>query len=248
MSSLTNTFSLFLLFLVSFGACGEDVRFTPSDLKQVRTKLEAYSAGKLTLDEVSNGGEEWCKKVIIYHLNYSNEVSLKMKLPIAKCYALGGIFTNATQLTIEYMRVYTNDARGWDLLFATKCALGSFEEGFAAGTNAIHLGCDKNLVAIAGVALKLKRLDALEGTLVPRLFLLKDENKTSPDDRRETINMLVVYSLQADKKDVFIRALEGVDSATILADPRFKRNVEIGCKLFDSKETEKIRELISSSK
>ena len=214
---------------------------------EVQEKLEAYSKGKLTLEQASDG-EEWGAKVIAYYLTHSNAVTAKMKLPIARCYAKFSSYTNAATLVSEYLHTYTNDARAWDLLAGSKYMLRSFEDGFAAGTNALRLGCEKNITATAGVALQLNRLDVFESMIAPRLLVLKDAKETLRDDKREILIVLVLYSLQANKKDVFTKALQGVDAEMILAEPKLKRYVELGCDRFGAAGTEQICNKILQSK
>ncbi len=228
-------------------ACAESFRLTSKDVAEVREKLEKYVEGKLTLEEATDG-EEWGKKVIAYHLAGTNEVSVKMKLPIARCYAIFSSYTNAARLASEYVNVYTNDVRGWDLLAGAKIAQRSFDEAVAAGTNAIRLGSQRNLALLGGAALAIDRMDVLESMIVPRLLVLKDVAGTPDEEKGPMINTLVVYSLNANKKEVFVKAIEGVDAALILSDHRLKRNVELGCEYFETKESEKLYNQIKRSK
>jgi len=211
------------------------------DLIEVRRRLTDYAKGAITLEQVVEpDGEEWGKKLIGFYVLRTNEVSAKMKLPIARAYSSFGSYSNSVQLASDYLAVYTNDARGWDVLSGAHLMQRSYNEALAAGTNAIRLGSERNIAGVGGIALHTERMDVLEGVIVPRLLVLKGDSSTAADSKQSMLSVLVAYSLKAKKKEIFVKALEGVDAKLIIADPKLKANVELGCEYFDAKETEKL--------
>ena len=211
---------------------------------RIREKLEQYEAGKLTLDQATEfSGEETTLKMISFYLSNSNSMTLKMKLPIARTYALCGLFPQAADLAQLYVKTYTNDWVGWDLLGGAKLMLERYYEAFVAATNVLRLGSDRNITSGAALALKANRLDVYEGMMLNRLLALKDSKTNSvgdvldEKDRLDTVASLVAYSLKAKKGDVFARAIQGVTFKQIKSREDLQTYVEAGCEMFPSKET-----------
>jgi hypothetical protein len=120
--------------------------------------------------------------MISFYLSNSNSMTLKMKLPIARTYALCGLFPQAADLAQLYVNRYTNDWEGWDLLGGAKLMLERFDEAFVATTNVLRLGSDRNITSGAYLALKADRLDVYEGMMLNRLLALKDLKTNSVGD------------------------------------------------------------------
>ena len=60
------------------------VSTTTSDENEARLKLEAFENGSIDLDETSGTSSmNGCQQIIDYYLLHTNEVSVKMKLPIS---------------------------------------------------------------------------------------------------------------------------------------------------------------------
>jgi hypothetical protein len=87
-----------------------------NETSQIKQKLEMYEKGKITLDELTPEKAESGENLIAYYLSHTNEVTVKMKLPISRCFAGSGMFPEAARLSGEYVRVYSNDWRGWKIL------------------------------------------------------------------------------------------------------------------------------------
>lgn len=219
----------------------EEYWLTPRETGKVRQKLEAFADGKLTLEEVTEvGGEDWGRKLIAYYQTHTNEVTVKMKLAVSRCYAGFGKYSDAAELSTEYLNVYSNDWRGWNILGGAKMMMRSYDEALAATTNAVRLGSEKNLENLGLAALATYRMDVFENMVLQRLLILKDSEQTSKEKKLTMITALVVYSLQADKKEVFVRALEGLDAADIQSEKRLRSSVERGCEMFKANETERL--------
>ena len=91
------TFTLqFLIFGLSIAVFADDshiaqeVQFRPLTGKEtieVKHKLESFERGTTTLDSLTDN-QEWTMKLLEYYVSHTNEVTTKMKLPIAKSYAV----------------------------------------------------------------------------------------------------------------------------------------------------------------
>lgn len=176
-------------------------KLSTEEATRIREKLERYEAGKLTLEQATKfSGEDTTLKMISFYLSNSNSMTLKMKLPIARTYALCGLFPQAADLAQLYVKAYTNDWMGWSVLGGAKLMLEHNDEAFVAMTNVIRLGSDRNITSGAYLALKANRLDVFEGMMLNRLLALKDSKTNSVGDvldekhRLDTVVMLVGYS------------------------------------------------------
>lgn len=228
-----------------FAAELEFPKLSSGEAAKIREKLEKYEAGKLTLEQTTEfSGEDTTLKMISFYLSNSNNMTHKMKLPVARTYALCGLFPQAADLAQLYVNAYTNDWVGWNVLGGAKLMLKRYDEAFFAMTNVIRLGSDRNINTVAGLALKFDRLDVFEGMMLNRLFVLKDSKTNSvgdvfdEKDRLDTVKSLVAYSLKAKKGEVFAQAIQGVSLKQIKSRGDLQTYVEAGCEMFSSKETE----------
>lgn len=220
----------------------ESKTITEREATDVRQKLQEFEKGNISLDEASgismpDGGS----KIVVYYLLHTNDVSIKMKLPISRCFAMQGDYTEAAKLAQEYINVYSNDWHGWKVVAAAKLMMQSYGEAVSAYTNAIRLGDEEDYVGLGGAAWAADRLDILRDMVVPRLLIFKDDSKRfSERQRLDMRKILIVYSLRSDKRDIFIKALDGVKVEDILSRSDLKNVVASGCERFKAKETEKI--------
>jgi hypothetical protein len=241
--------ALILGFVLCGTLCAELVfpDLTKSEADEARSKLEGFDTGNLALDQFPEIGKEALgKQIISYYLSNSNKVTIKMKLPVARCYAVFGFYREAADLTASYVNTYSNDWRGWSQLGGAKLMLEQFDESLIALTNSIRLGSDKNIAGAGLAALTTERLDIFESILLKRMIVLKDAKTNSvhelvsKKERVEIITMLVAYSLKAKKESVFIEALKNVNATEVESKKALAAYVEAGCMLFKGEETSKL--------
>jgi hypothetical protein len=230
--------SVLLIVCGTFAADGPS-SITKLQLTQARKDLADYESGKLTLHELTDDKKR-ARTLIGFYWGNTNEITAKMKLPISRCFAGFSKYQDAARLAQEYVSVYSNDWRGWSMLGGVKYLMNSYNEAIWAYTNAVNLGDEGNLTGLGGAALAVGRLDVLSAQVVPRLLVLKDKSETSDDDRLEMVGVLVGYSLQAEQKDVFVKALIGLSAVQLNSRADIRSIVEKGCQRFKAKETEKL--------
>ncbi len=248
MKALFHCIVLFLQLYWAFPSIAVEVQtLTKAETEMVRSKLEDYESGKLSLEEATEfEGEVGNQKIIAYHLLYASKVTPKQQLPISRCYALAGNYTVAAELAKTYLNTYSNDWQGWSTLGGAKAMLKLNHEALAAMTNVVRLGSDQNITALGVMALTTERLDVFESMVLKRLLILKDletnnvNNKLTQKLKLEMVTVLVGYSLKANKKEVFTQALENVSLAQVRSVETLKCYVEAGCELFKAKETASI--------
>jgi tetratricopeptide (TPR) repeat protein len=239
---------VFQLFCFLCPAEGQILSPTRSDNAEVRQKLEAFAKGDLSLDDTAPNSPEWCKKVVAYYFLHTNDISAKMKLPISRCFVVLNDFPETAKLAAEYVNVYSNDWRGWSMLGGANFAMESYNEAIKAMTNAISLGDEKNYQGLGLAALKMNRMDILRDIVVPHLLLLMDDAKEFPKEQRLGMRqVLVAYAVNADKKDIFLKALEGVDANDIHSLPNLEKLVKLACEQFSGKEIDKIRQELKAA-
>src|ERR1044072_4541710 len=150
-----------------------DLKLTDEESAEVKKMLQEFDSGKLGLDEITSTKDN-AKKIVAYFLAHTNDVSVKMKLPISRVYAGFQNYPAAAALAKDYLNVYTNDARGWDILGAANIMLDSYDEALSALTNAVRYGSDRNLIGLCKMAMETKRFDVLETLALPRMLIAKD--------------------------------------------------------------------------
>ncbi len=229
-------------------ARGAEVPLSVKDTNEVQQALSGFDKNILTLEQVTEkGGAEWGGKILDYYLSHSNEVTLKMKLPISRCFAAFGKYPEAAELARDYVNVYSNDWRGWDILGGAKLMMGSHGEALWAMTNAVRLGDKKNYPSLGAAALATDRLDVFQEMVLQPLLTLKRAKETPKTDRLDLVGMLLVYGLKTDQKDVFVKALDGISAAEIIDRDDIKELVEKGCKQFTAKETKTLCDKIAEA-
>ncbi len=242
-----------LLWLVS-GCSKTNTVGQAGDLQtsDVKSRLNDFDQGKLSLEEITGiekWGKEWPVQLLAYYESHKKEVTPKMKIAISRCYAGFKRFSESAELAQQYVNVYSNDARGWDILAGARIAGGSLNEGFVAGTNALRLGREANMAGIAITALKLEQFEVFEKNMLPRMLVIKDAGNAvnfTEEDRLEIVNVLVNYSLMRDKKEIFIRALENLTLTPAITNySDLVENIQAGCNAFGTQETVKICKQLS---
>ncbi len=209
---------------------------------QIRQNLEAFERGMLTLDQIS--GPEYVElaaltNITTYFMAHSNEVTLKMLLPISRSFVVTGNSSDGALLAKKYLNVYSNECRAWDILLGAQSSAHLYGEALQTGTNALRLGCENNIVIVGILALDAGRNDLMENMIVPRLLVLKDTEK-GVDKKREMLNVLVMHSVNTTNRALFVKSLRGVTLVDLKANPHLRGCVRSGCRLFDAKETEKL--------
>lgn len=237
------TLCLFIISAFVLQVKADSSKLSEKELADVRQRLEAYDKGTLSFDEISGGVNvsnlARLTNMTVYFQTRSNDITTKMLLPISRSFVIVGGYSEGALLAKEYLNVYSNDCRGWYVLWAANERAGSYKEAFEAGTNAIKFGCEKNLAVTGADALRVGRVDVVENLLVPRMLARKD---SEPDEssRREIITFLVYYSANTTNEALYIKALRGAKPTDVKASPELRRCINTGCQIFKTKEAEQI--------
>ena len=207
---------------------------------EVKSSLEGYEKGTRTFEEVTKG--EWPKttiNLIKYYQVHSNEVTLKMLLPVSRCYGMASKGIEAAALAQSYLNVYSNDSRGWDVLAAAKLITGSKTEALETMKKSVSLGSNKNLSGLGILAYDAGRKDIIESLVIPRALAVK-KSARDVTTKQEILRFLVYYSLETKNKRLFVDTLQGMGVAEIAVDEEMKGLVLQGCELFKAEETQKL--------
>ena len=230
--------------------CAAEVQIpslTSHETTEVQRRLEAFEHGKTTLENITDN-PEWTLQFIAYYSSRTNDVTTKMKLPISRSFAVWSKYPEAANLAQDYINVYSNDWRGWRVLGGAKLVMGSYNEAISALTNAARLGDEANYVGLGMAALAANRLDVLDSIVVPHLLILKNDGaRFSKKERLEMRGVLVAYALQANKEEIFVKAIEDVDVNDIVSQEQLKAKVVRGCEQFKSKDLDKICQQIKAA-
>jgi tetratricopeptide (TPR) repeat protein len=215
---------------------------TTDQARDVKQKLDAYEMGKISLEDLGEkAGDDTWRQLIGYYLLHTNDISTKAKLPIGRCYAQFHAIPQAMKLGEEYANVYSNDWRGWRLLGYCYEVMNYTNEAIRAYSNAARLGNKLSYEQLAGFALRNGRSDVV-GKIIPELLALKEAKETPEADRLALISVLLGYSMEAGRKDVFIKTLKGEDFKNILRNDQIKTDVTSGCGMFEGEDIDKIRQ------
>jgi len=231
------------------GLSGGDFTAVPlnsNDVVEVSQKLNQYENGKITLDDLTqNGKTEPDQKLVSYYLSHPNSVTVKMKLPISRCFAAADDYQDAAKLAADYILVYSNDWHGWKILGGANLGMGNYSAAVAALTNSARLGDDGSYAPLAFAALKSDQLDVVHNIL-PQLFALK-HSKSSGVVRLDIVGVLVIYSLKTDGQDIFVKALDGVSGKQIVSRDDLHQLVMTGCNRFKGEDINKIRQEVEAA-
>jgi hypothetical protein len=160
-----------------------------------------------------------------------------------------GLATTAFADDFQNFSITTNEEAN------VKQILKSFEKGETALFTATNNEEFREIVgyyllhsyeALAGLAVISGRLEIVQDIL-PKLIALKNEKQTSKESKLHLISILLFYSMKTDKKNIFIKTLEGENIKEILQDDAVRQNVTTGCELFKGKDIEKIRQELESA-
>jgi hypothetical protein len=242
-----------LFILASFGLIpglsGSDFTVVPlnsNDVVEVRQKLDQYENGKITLDDLTqNGKTELDQKLASYYLSHPNSVTVKMKLPISRCFAAADDYQDAAKLAADYVSAYSNDWHGWKILGGANLGMGNYSAAVGALTNSAQLGDDGSYAPLAFAALKSDQVDVVHNIL-PQLFAL-ERSKSSGVVRLDIVGVLVIYSLKTDEQDIFVKALDGVSGKQIVSRDDLHQLVMTGCNRFKGEAIDKIREEVEAA-
>jgi tetratricopeptide (TPR) repeat protein len=224
------------------------VSLTTKEQAEVKQKLEAFVTGKIGLDEAS-GLPDSCDKVVGYYVLHTNDVSVKMKLPICRSFAMLGKYPEAAKLAQEYVNVYSNDWHGWRVLGGANMAMQLYDQAVSAYTNAARLGDEDIYATLGAAAWAADRLDILQNTVVPRLLVSKEDvARFSAKKRLEMRMILAGYALRVDNQDIFIKAFDGADFQEVLNRDDLKQLVTAGCERFKGEDIDKIRQKFGITK
>jgi|GEM_PF-3383215 len=219
---------------------------TTNENAQIKSYLDAYENGSIGIQSLNEKAlEEGNRELVGYYLMHANDISTKSKLPIARSFAGFGGYSETVKLTTEYLNTYPNDWHGWRMLGSAYflmdfCnVMDASNKALYAYSNAVKLGDKESLGPLASVALVHGDMDVVK-KIIPQLMALKQSSHISKKERLSVISILLIYSIKADQKDVFIKTLKGVNLSEILKDDIIKEDVETGCKKFKDRKIEKI--------
>jgi tetratricopeptide (TPR) repeat protein len=202
---------------------------------------EAFDDGSADWEDVlSDASPMWLKAVTDYYLQHSNSITLKMKLPISRCFALSADFPKALELATEYADVYSNDWRAWRIITGSRLAMNSYEEALTAAEREVELGDDHNYAGFGVAALALNRFDILQTNVIPHILAIKDMERFDREERLSMRIILVSYAIEADKREIFEKALEGITVEDILSKRGFSNLVVHACDTFEADRTNAI--------
>ena len=243
-----------LIILATFGLVSalwaEDtavISLTTNEQAEIKQSLSAFERGEIGLDEAS-GLPNSCDKVVSYYVLHTNDVSVKMKLPISRSFAMSEQYSEAAKLAQEYINVYSNDWHGWRVLGGANMAMQLYDQAVSAYTNAVRLGDEEDYAALGAAAWAADRLDVLQDTVVPRLLVSKDDTARFSKEKRLEMRMILAgYSLRVDKQDIFTEALDGVDFQDVLHRDDLKQLVIVGCERFKGKDIDNIRRKLEAA-
>lgn len=223
------------------------ITLTPDQTTDARHQLEAYEEGKIGLDDITTVRDEaWGQTLVAYYLTHTNDVTIKMKLPIGRCYGAMGKYPEALQLAQEYVSVYSNDWHGWRIIGSANLDMKNFSDAVDAYAKAVRLGDDGSCAPLAFTAMKIDRLDVVRD-IVPRLLAVKDSKATQFVKPLDGVTALVLYSLRSNQEDIFVKALSGLNASEILARNDLVFLVRQGCQQFKGKDIDKIRQKMGIS-
>ena len=234
----------------AFGMWAEGTAVTSlstNEQAEVEQSLNAFEKGEIGLNEAS-GLPNNCDKIVAYYFLHTNDVSVKMKLPISRSFAIMGNYPEALKLAQEYVNVYSNDWHGWRVLGGANFEMHLYDQSISAYTNAARLGDEEIYTELGGAAWAADRVDILRDIVVPHLLISKDDvTRFSKQKRLEMRMILAGYSLRTDRQDIFIKALDGVDYQDVLNNESVKQLVKVGCERFKGKDIDKIRQQLDAA-
>jgi hypothetical protein len=230
--------------------CGQGVRFSQlseKDTVAVAKNLDSFDNGSATLDSLT-GSQEGTMRILEYYVMHTNEVTTKMKLPIAKSYAVWGKYPEAAELAQDYVGTYSNDWRGWRVLGGSKVAMKSYNEAVDALTKAERLGDNGNYSALGGAALMADRLDVFESIALPHLLMLANDTKGFPErERNQMRGLLIVYALRTENESIFLKAIDKVNMRDISQWEELKNLIAQGCARFNGSDIDTIRKELQAA-
>ena len=216
--------------------------------QSVGAQLRAFDAGTITFDELfQNPAQKWCEAVAAYYEAGTNEITTKMKLPIARCMIRMERYKDSAKLAGDYTKVYPRDVQGWTILGWSQSAMKDYKEAVESLTRAVKLGDDESYVALGANALGADRDGVLRDIVVPHLLALKDRSSIPKDKRLEMRTVLVACAAKLDKEDIFVSALRGAKAEEIVAYPDLAKIVKQCWEQFHSPESREIRRKIEQA-
>jgi hypothetical protein len=218
-----------------------------TESQEVREKLGAFDMGNITLDSLTTN-TDGAMKLIEYYLSPTNGVTTKMKLPISKSFAIWGQYPQAAELAQDYVKVYSNDWRGWRVLGGSEVMMKNYDVATKALLKAEQFGDEKNDLALGIAALAVNRLDILEKVVVPHLLVQIYDGAKFPEKQRiQMRGCLIAYALKTDKEDIFIKAVVGVDLSKISEWSELKDQIALGCRVFKGPDIDTIRQELNAA-
>jgi hypothetical protein len=221
---------------------------TTNQEAEIKQKLDAYEKGKLHVSDLTiNAGPEANRELIGYYLMHTNDISAKSKLPISVSYVGCCAYPEVIKLATEYLSVYPNDRNGWRILGNAYVLMDLLDnltnasnKALQAYVHAVKLGDKDSLEPLSYAAFKNGRMDIIK-KIVPQLMDLRQSKYASKEDKLGITSILLGYSLKTNRKDIFIKTLNGINMDEALQDDSIKMDVTLGCKIFTGKEIEKLR-------
>jgi tetratricopeptide (TPR) repeat protein len=228
-------------FLVcSQAAFAQSISLTKAENAEIKARLESFERGTVSLERLTDDRDN-SLKLIAYYLSHTNDITPKRKLPIARSFFIWSKYAEAADLAKEYIAVNSNDWHAWRLLGSANMMTKSYVDALNAYTNAARLGDLKCFTSLGAAALQADRLDVFESVALPHLLAMMNDIRNVPETQRcEMRELSITYAINANKEDIFVRAIENVNAVGLLRHEDLKKLVAVGCGHFHSADTEKI--------
>jgi len=181
---------------------------TQEQTDRIRRLLGDAEAGKVDLYEDLD--QESCQAMVVYALHSTNSIPTKAKLGVARCLGKSGQSVRSAKLAEEYVRVCTNDWRGWRTLGFSYWNARMYDQATVALSNAVALGgievepeLASSAAAAGMVSGKLEIIAGVASGLVSSLRSARFDTET----RLEALSVLTFYAIATGRTNVATLAL-----------------------------------------
>jgi hypothetical protein len=217
------------------------IPLTSDDVARIKQELAGFEKGTISLTELTEGGgEQGHRELISYYLSHKEDVTVKEKLPVSRCFGFMDQYQEAARLATDYIQVYSNDWHGWRILGNANLGMSNYSSAIGPFTNSVRLGDNGCYIPLAFAALKVDRLDVVSNIL-SHLFILKQTKPHDPDDL-DPVGVLMIYALKTNQQSTFVKALTGVSGKDIMSRDDLPWLVSAGCNRFKGADIDKIRQ------
>lgn len=209
---------------------------------RVEYTLAQFAKGELKLQELYDDNQKPLRLAIIrYFQQRTNTVPVEQKLLIAACMGKEGNFEQACDLLVEYVRAYTNSARGWSMLGTAASMTNKKQKAVEAYQRAVALGDERALLPLVADALEISRLDIASNN-VPKLLELRKSHRPPKFIKLEITGVLAMYAQASNNEDLFVESLEGLQIEDLLERKDVAATIAKVCEKFNSQKAKEICE------